>query len=296
MSMSKSDQEVFHALTFARCHINVEPIISAILRNFSPSQLQEYSEALGLHFSSNRSYLFRDIYTELFPRLISSRQIQLRGLSVFVIGKDLRTLNLRILSPQNPKACLEKPLNLGIVVRDANGRWPPKIEDLEDAIKCLGATKKEIEGATPYSTSDAHSLCSILLSLLIAGNKVVWAIGSYNTLQQSGFRFIWLDGSVEILVDLRRGTKKWITKSNLLGSLSTSAASLLLDGEAGSYLATATCLNQDYRKTIEVIPCSHSTFDDLNGSQVFISEEDHYIGRKYVGIDLQAVCAGGITQ
>lgn len=289
MPLSNSDRKVFRALEFARRHTEVEPIISAILRNFSPSQLQEYSGVLSLHLSSNRSYIFRNVYEELFPRLIPDRQ--LCGLSVFVIGKDLQTLSLRILSPQNPEARLGMSINLGIVVRDTNGQWPPNTEDLKEAINCLGASREEIKNATAYNNaSDTHSLCCTLLSLLVTGSRIDWAIGASNALHQPDFRLIWLDGSIEMLIDLQRGRKRWTTESTLLRRSSASAASLLLEGEAGRYSATVTCLNRGYRKNMELIPCSHSTSEDLNGKLVFISEGNHYVGEEYVSIDLRPVC------
>ncbi|KAF2194714.1 hypothetical protein K469DRAFT_686692 [Zopfia rhizophila CBS 207.26] len=292
MQTNYSNKEACRAVLFARRHRETDPIASPIFRNFSPSELQHYSALIGLDFSTKRSLIYRNLYVELFPRMFPAGQIQLDGLNVYLIGKDLRTLHTRTFFPDTPEARLGTPMTLGIVIRDNVGKWPPREEDLEKAIQASGASKEEVERAMPlrnHSSRDPHFLCCALLSLLIAGNEEGWVMVSYD-ITAPAYRLIWLDGSVEVHLDLSAVRKVWTRSPKASGSeiACATAASLLLDGEPGSFSAPVICLKHDFPKIVDITPTPPSPVEDHDGSRVEISEDGLYLSSKYVSFDMQA--------
>ncbi|KAF2179747.1 hypothetical protein K469DRAFT_693858 [Zopfia rhizophila CBS 207.26] len=193
---------------------HIPPIKDAILREFTPQEAQAYTYALNYPLTQSESRMFRNGFSEIFSMPRVAKAAVSHGIRITVLGKDLITMDARMYDPGSQRSSMGREITLGISIRGPSDAWPPSENLIQRA---LADSLDPEDGAWKNAISKSigagiHRPSLMLISLMMwqAQTESAMISPAQDRMCLSGrYRFIWLEGSVEVLLDPRKGTQIW---------------------------------------------------------------------------------------
>ncbi|KAF2181287.1 hypothetical protein K469DRAFT_692158 [Zopfia rhizophila CBS 207.26] len=191
---------------------HIPPIKDAILREFTPTEAQAYTCALNYPLTQSESRMFRNGFFEVFSMPRVAQAAVSRGIRITVLGKDLITMDARMYDPGSQGSSMGSEITLGISIRGPSDTWPPPEGLIHGALAdSLDPEDSAWKDAIRVSVgAGIHRPSFMLISLMMWQAQTEWATPVQDRTYYFGrYRFIWLEGSVEVVLDLRNGAQIW---------------------------------------------------------------------------------------
>ncbi|KAF2113728.1 hypothetical protein BDV96DRAFT_601205 [Lophiotrema nucula] len=232
--MLESHDKLIVARGFLASVSHIPPIKDTIIGSFTPTEAQVYTWSLSYRLSLQESALFRNCLAEV----ISSQALQLavsNSLRITLFGKDLITLHHRMHTPGSRKSHMGKEITLAISIRDDDGTWPPSPSRIQNVLQDTATRDKQRSSEhVILRAAEDHCESQKLLTILLWQQHIKLANSKHEGHQKNGFgryRIVWLEGSVEVVIDLRERTQTWIWGPRTPGRSSLAAELVDLIGE-----------------------------------------------------------------